>query len=59
MNIGWPQVILLALMFLGLGQGLAEHGKPKAPTTGEHSAWGDVFAAVLVLGLLSWGGFFG
>jgi hypothetical protein len=54
-SIGWPEGIYLALVFIGLGLGLARHGQPK---TGVHNIWSDIIATALVCGLLWWGGFF-
>lgn len=53
--MGWPQYTYLALTFVGLGAAMARHGKPK---TGTHDLGSDVFATLLVIGLLYAGGFF-
>jgi hypothetical protein len=50
----WPQLIYLALTFIGLGILLTQFGERK---TGTHG-WGEIFATIVVLGLLYWGGFF-
>ena len=49
----WPQFILLALMFVGLGVEIVKHGEPD-----EHNIWVTLFGQTIVLGLLWWGGFF-
>lgn len=50
-----PQFIYLAIVMLGLGIGMGQHGKPK---TGRHSFWDELVGALIALSLLSWGGFF-
>ena len=45
-----PQIIYLALVFLGLGTALANPAK--------QNIWATLFSTALVLGLLFWGGFF-
>lgn len=55
MNIGWPEGIYLAIVFLGLCFTISNHGKPK---TGEHDAGAFLLASAITLGLLYWGGFF-
>ena len=51
-----PQVITLCLYGASLGLSLAKHGKPRE---GTESFWISLFATVMQLGLLWWGGFFG
>lgn len=50
-----PQLIYLALLFIGLGITFARHGKPKE---GNHNAWHHLIAVILGLLILWWGGFF-
>lgn len=52
--MNWPQVILGALLFVGLGLSLANHGKPREPT----NFWLAAIGTALCFGLLWWGGFF-
>jgi hypothetical protein len=54
MHIGWPQGIYLALVFLSLGIGIANHGRPRPPYNGGL----HVVGVLIVLPLLYWGGFF-
>lgn len=53
---GWPQVIILALSFMGLGTHLIKHGEPKKDP--RYNFGMEVIAAAIHLGLLYWGGFF-
>jgi len=50
----WPQYMCLALFMVGLGFGLAQHGKERAP----HNFVTDLISTALVIFLLSMGGFF-
>lgn len=50
-----PQIVMLALLFIGIGIGLSDHGKPK---TGENSFWSVLIGQVLLFSILWWGGFF-
>lgn len=54
MDIGWPQIIYLALMSMRIGIALANHGEP-AP---KYSVGYTLIGTVLALALLWWGGFF-
>jgi hypothetical protein len=54
MDIGWPQLIYLALSVLGLGIAIAKHGQPREPYNVVHS----LIAICLAWPLLWWGGFF-
>lgn len=51
-----PQIMILALLFMGIGFNLANDGKP---IEGKHSFWKSVFRAIVWAALLYWGGFFG
>lgn len=55
MRLQIPQIIYLALTFIGLGEAMANHGKVKQK---EVNVWIDFVATTVVLGLLYWGGFF-
>lgn len=50
-----PQLIYLALTFLGLGRSISKHGEVK---TSKENAWASIIAACLIVGVLYWGGFF-
>ena len=50
-----PQLIYLALAFLGVGIAISEHGKPKK---GNNNAWVTFTAFVTTVILLYYGGFF-
>lgn len=54
--MGICQIIYIAILFMGLGVTLQEHGKPKTGTT---NAWYSIIAVFIQLVLLSFGGFFG
>lgn len=54
MDIGWPQIIYLALSFLAVGIALAKHGERREPWNVLHS----ILGSALALALLWWGGFF-
>jgi hypothetical protein len=51
-----PQIIVIVLFAMSVGIDLVRDGEPK---TGSHSVWITIADAVLTLGLLKWGGFFG
>jgi len=51
----WPQFAYLALLTVGLGMTLQQHGKPK---TGNESIWISLTASSIALFLLYMGGFF-
>lgn len=53
MNIGWPEGIYLAIVFIGLGVTIARHGQ-----TREYDALNALISTALGLSLLYWGGFF-
>ena len=55
MTFGWPQVIYIALTFMGLGVSIIKHGQPRLP----HSMWTHLLAIAIAYPLLWWGGFFG
>lgn len=50
----WPQYTILALVLVGLGASLSDHGRPRSA----ENAWTTLIAAVLNLWLLYMGGFF-
>lgn len=56
MNIEAPQTIWIILMTITLWEGVSKHGQPE---TGTHSAWVNLLAVAISVGLLYWGGFFG
>ena len=49
------QIVYLCWMMLGVGIGIAEHGKPK---TGRNNAWISIISAALQIALLAGAGFF-
>jgi hypothetical protein len=49
MNLGWPQLIYLALLLVGLGHHLDKDGTPK---TGNHDFFTSVILSSITLGLL-------
>lgn len=53
MSIGWPEVILLALLFLGMGDAIASDGEME-----ERSAFSNILGVIILLLLLWWGDFF-
>lgn len=55
MNIGWPEGIMLFLIFAGVGISIARFGEQKR----DGYDWMDVlFAPAISIALLYWGGFF-
>jgi len=50
-----PQVIILAIIFMGLGLDLANHGLPK---DGKYNFFSSLIASSVFLICLYWGGFF-
>ena len=54
-NIGWPEGIYLAIVFLSAGLHLGRHGEA---INMKYNFWGRLIAAAALLGLLYWGGFF-
>jgi hypothetical protein len=55
MRLGTPQIIWLALIFLGLGIDLAKHGEPRSNT----NFWTTLISSIIAFLLLKAGGFFG
>lgn len=55
-NMGWPQVIYLALLLCGVLNAILHHGETE---TKKYNAWISLTSAVLTIGLVYWGGFFG
>jgi hypothetical protein len=55
MNIGWPQGIYLAILFLSVCSHASKNGQPR---TGTYDLGTALFASALICGLLYWGGFF-
>lgn len=53
--IGVPQLLFLALIVSGLTIDATKHGKPYTKT---ENVWVSLLAALILLGLLYWGGFF-
>lgn len=53
--LGLPQILFLAITFLGTGIYLAKHGEPKQGTYNFYIA---VLSDIIILTLLCWGGFF-
>ncbi len=49
-----PQIIMICLMAIGFGVGMANHGKPE---TGKKSFWVTLFSLAINFSLLWWGGF--
>lgn len=56
MTMQTPQIILSALMLLGMGNSIAKYGKPK---TDSYDLTDIVIAPAIVFSLLWWGGFYG
>lgn len=56
MTFGWPQVIYIALSFMGLAVAIMQHGQPRTKT---HDMKVTLVAMGIVYPLLWWGGFFG
>ena len=52
----WPQWVILALMFMGLGMSIGLHGKPRDD---KYNAWATLIATALEAWLLYAGGFWG
>lgn len=52
--MGWPQITMIALLALGLGASIADHGKPRSA----QNAWVSLISTALMAGLLYAGGFF-
>ena len=52
--MGIPQIIILALMGLGLLIAANQHGKERTPV----NFWTTLISVVLQLLILTWGGFF-
>lgn len=54
MTLHAPQIIILALMAIGLGVSIARHGMPR---TNENVVV-SIISTAIMLALLYWGGFF-
>lgn len=53
-HFGWPQLIYVVLLVLGLVVATLDHGKPRKPShVGTH-----VLAVIIMTALIWWGGFF-
>lgn len=50
-----PQLIYLALSFMGIGMAIKEHGEEKK---GKHNAWISLISALICWCILYSGGFF-
>ena len=50
-----PQLVYLALLFIGIGLAWERHGKPKE---GDNNAWIDLISQMVIILILYWGGFF-
>lgn len=55
MTMGWPQIIVLILVFLDFCVALAMHGEPR----GNFNAGMNLFDKAILIAILYWGGFFG
>lgn len=53
--MGVPQIILIVLLAIGCGSSLAKHGEPQE----DENCWYTIISTAILVGLLSWGGFFG
>ena len=51
----WPQIVLLILYAFGLGVAAVKHGEPRD----NYNFWTTLFATVIEILLLYWGGFWG
>lgn len=57
--MGWPQYTYLALIVLGLGMALAQHGEPRTGSDRTHNFFTSLIAAAISVWLLWAGDFFG
>lgn len=53
--MGMPQILILAIYMLSLGNELAKHGDTKVI---KYNFGGKLLVTMIVIGLLIWGGFF-
>jgi len=53
-NIGWPEGILLGLLFIEICLHMGRHGEPR----GNYNAGLRLFDAAILVTILWWGGFF-
>lgn len=56
MNIGWPQGLALAWLFLGICLHASKNGRPR---DGHYDLGSALITNAAFIGLLAWGGFFG
>jgi hypothetical protein len=56
MHFGAPQIILTAMMLLGMGIAMARYGEQKRD---KYDISDVVIAPAVVFGILWWGGFYG
>lgn len=54
--MGIPQIIMICLYMLVIGENLAKDGEPR---DSNYSFFGSLLGTAIVTGLLWWGGFFG
>jgi len=52
--IGWPQLIMISIIFLSLGVCAAKHGEPRK----DYNIGISILDTALMITLLWWGGFF-
>jgi hypothetical protein len=50
-----PQIVMICLVFLGLGMAMAKHGQPR---TGNENFFVTLISAVISHAVLYWGGFY-
>lgn len=50
----FPQIIMIALIFVSIGINLAKHGEERPA----YNVWTSLIAAIISFMLLWWGGFF-
>lgn len=55
MSVGWPQGIMLALLFLSICVHASKNGQPRE---GHYDLGTALLSAAITVGLLFWGGFF-
>ena len=51
-----PQLIYIAMTFIGVGMVISKHGEPKKNPN--YNAGESIFASAIIWVLLYWGGFF-
>lgn len=57
--MGWPQIVVIVLVSVGLLEAARDHGKPKEGVWAKDNFWLSLLSAAILVSLLYFGGFWG